>query len=519
MKHHPDRYVDRVGEQEEAAQKFIIVAEAYDVLSDPVRRKEYDLLLEHGFFRYDPREYAAIMNKKAGEWASRAGFTFRRYSPGGESDDSWLLYIGVAFTLISISVPLIQYFRRRSNALAKKKEAQQELKKVMEGAKESAKRKEQERRTLQQQQLEAQRAAMAAAAQEREDEDQDDDHRPSLTPEQQREREERRQMKMHQKKTKAEFRAMVHRVVVQEVNANGETGQASVDSGRHDYLVPQVSDIDLLVSHLPFSELESLVHALKPLIAIESADTSSSASSSISSGLSSAANIESIRILSPAIRRVRQREEQRLDEIKRAHQKAEEAAAASAAAQSHSSSTSSSTSSSKLIPWTAAEMSALAKGTEKFPGGTAGRWDRIADLVNSASPSGVKRSVKEVLAKSRERDIHRLQQAPILSKSDVMLTGSGAVKEKVNKQKGSTDASTKSASDPATSPPVDVDEWNADQQASLERALRTVPKTAEDRWEQIAKLVPGKSKKQVMQRFKLIKAQILASKAATNSSS
>lgn len=57
------------------------------------------------------------------------------------------------------------------------------------------------------------------------------------------------------------------------------------------------------------------------------------------------------------------------------------------------------------------------------------------------------------------------------------------------------------------------DEWNAEQQAQLEAALRTVPKTAEDRWDQIALLVSGKTKKQVIARFKRIREQISKSMA------
>lgn len=74
-------------------------------------------------------------------------------------------------------------------------------------------------------------------------------------------------------------------------------------------------------------------------------------------------------------------------------------------------------------------------------------------------------------------------------------------------------AATAASTAATTTTDADVDEWSADQQAQLELALRTVSKVAEDRWEQIATQVDGKSKKQVVQRFKIIKAQLMASKA------
>jgi hypothetical protein len=54
--------------------------------------------------------------------------------------------------------------------------------------------------------------------------------------------------------------------------------------------------------------------------------------------------------------------------------------------------------------------------------------------------------------------------------------------------------------------------WTSDQQLALEGALRTVPKEVADRWAAIAALVPGKTKKECVERFKHIRTQILATK-------
>jgi DnaJ family protein C protein 2 len=66
-------------------------------------------------------------------------------------------------------------------------------------------------------------------------------------------------------------------------------------------------------------------------------------------------------------------------------------------------------------------------------------------------------------------------------------------------------------------PPVVVhaveSEWNSDQQAAFEAALKSTPKEVEDRWEVIASKVPGKTKKDCVKRFKEIREKIMAAKA------
>jgi hypothetical protein len=41
-------------------------------------------------------------------------------------------------------------------------------------------------------------------------------------------------------------------------------------------------------------------------------------------------------------------------------------------------------------------------------------------------------------------------------------------------------------------------EWSQEEQAALEKALKSVPKDAEDRWGEVAKLIPGRSKGEVI---------------------
>ena len=189
------------------------------------------------------------------------------------------------------------------------------------------------------------------------------------------------------------------------------------------------------------------------------------------------------------------------------------------------------------------------------------RWEKITELVCAA---GSGRAVKEVLVKSREQDVlaplkrhdgqafgtyldklgHKLGQQQKTSTGVEEGATVAAVAAPVTGD-ASAAAATRAAPTPVapsatsvaaahvaaaskskpaapalaantaatTTTETEVDEWSADQQAQLELALRTVSKVAEDRWEQIAAQVSGKSKKQVVQRFKIIKAQLMASKA------
>lgn len=58
MKHHPDK---NPGKEEEAKQKFMVIANAYDILSDEEKRKIYD---QHG--AEGVRQHQANSNQGAG---------------------------------------------------------------------------------------------------------------------------------------------------------------------------------------------------------------------------------------------------------------------------------------------------------------------------------------------------------------------------------------------------------------------------------------------------------------------
>lgn len=51
-------------------------------------------------------------------------------------------------------------------------------------------------------------------------------------------------------------------------------------------------------------------------------------------------------------------------------------------------------------------------------------------------------------------------------------------------------------------------EWTPEEQASLEAAIKQVPSSDPDRWRNVAKLVPGRSRKECVQRIKEIRDQV-----------
>lgn len=62
---------------------------------------------------------------------------------------------------------------------------------------------------------------------------------------------------------------------------------------------------------------------------------------------------------------------------------------------------------------------------------------------------------------------------------------------------------------PAAAAPA---EWSADQQTALEAALKKFPSTTENRWDVIAAAVPGRTKKECVERFKYLVAMVKGGK-------
>jgi hypothetical protein len=127
--------------------------------------------------------------------------------------------------------------------------------------------------------------------------------------------------------------------------------------------------------------------------------------------------------------------------------------------------------------WTEEEVRLLSKAVARFPGGTQERWEKVSEFVKT-------KSVDEVMQKIKE-----------LKKSN---------------RKPQSEVSPSVAQTPAAPmEPIVSEEWTSEQQAAFEAALRSVPKDHADRWEEISKLVDGKSKKDCIKRFKEIRSLLM----------
>ena len=143
-------------------------------------------------------------------------------------------------------------------------------------------------------------------------------------------------------------------------------------------------------------------------------------------------------------------------------------------------------------PWTKDELSTLAKGVKKYPAGGGNRWDQIALYINNVCQQNEPRSKEECIAKYNE--VARPENntsAPSPAKTEAP-TESEPPKPAVD----ATSTTTGSAED-----------WTPDQDQLLQKALATYPASMDknERWSSIAAAVPGKSKKECVQRFKAIR--------------
>lgn len=129
--------------------------------------------------------------------------------------------------------------------------------------------------------------------------------------------------------------------------------------------------------------------------------------------------------------------------------------------------------------WTDDDIAELVRLVKKFPPGTACRWEKVANLMG--------RSVAEVthMAKKVKEDGYKI----VTSGGNLMATEQEPLK--LGKMK------TRAA---VVSSEV---EWSQVQQKALEAALTKYPKGGNaDRWDKIAKCVPGKGKEECMVRYK-----------------
>lgn len=171
------------------------------------------------------------------------------------------------------------------------------------------------------------------------------------------------------------------------------------------------------------------------------------------------------------------------------------------------------------VTWEIDEIDILINSVKQYPGGTSNRWEQITTALNrQLSHTGSSRTFT-------------LEQ--VIAQANALQAGkdSAAVGSEENRDEAQTLAalnSSKKKRDPRVDmaePTVaahyfDTEEkentvtWTPEDQLALESALKSVPADDPARWDHVADLVPGKSKKDCITRVKEIAAMIKAKNVA-----
>ncbi|KAF4658782.1 DnaJ (Hsp40), sub C, member 2 [Perkinsus olseni] len=162
-------------------------------------------------------------------------------------------------------------------------------------------------------------------------------------------------------------------------------------------------------------------------------------------------------------------------------------------------------------PWSLDEVHMLAKGQQKYKVGYAGRWKAIAQFLQAA---GFDRTANEVIAQTR------LMATPEYLKNQKAEEKQEPASSKLENVAQET-ASSPPPPPPPSPPPAKVEatsspeDWTAAQQKALEKGLATHHASlgANERWKRIADDVPGKTKKECVARFKYIRELVSKGRA------
>lgn len=138
-------------------------------------------------------------------------------------------------------------------------------------------------------------------------------------------------------------------------------------------------------------------------------------------------------------------------------------------------------------PWMDEDLVELARLVKKYPGGTVDRWEVIAEALE--------RTVAEVTKMARIiRD--RPHMVPVSSGAQTSTAEGQQVSDSVLETEAA--AAPRKVKTRAAEAGAEAAAWSQLQQKALEQALSQFPKGVSERWERIAKVVPGKTKVSVV---------------------
>lgn len=522
LEHHPDKQRSAAGGDEAAMQaaedRFKAIQEAYETLMEPAKRREYDSL--------DPFD-DSLPSEGDGATAStffaRFGATFRRNSkwsvnqpvPDLGEDDTDFEHVE-AFYEFWFSFKSWREFPHPDEEDVESAECREERRWIeRHNAKLREKGKKEEFRRVRdfvelahrldprvQRHKEAQRAERERQKAEREAE------RQRRAEEAQRKIEEEARRKAEEEEAAAAARKQrqVEKKALQKSRARLRKlcGVAAGDDAPVLTTVDE-DDVELLCARLDLSSIHGLCEQLA------------------ATHLGEAEKLAAVEASLASVR----------TETEIEQKKKEAAAAAATAAAKLAAQQEAAERASRLKEWDDEEVRLLRKALDKFPPGTSKRWDAVQAYVRTRTVEEVLDMVKHGLktgkyaapsdaglqiAKKRQGNTvinsEATRRVESFSDVDVNLRGQavavlgveGAAVEGTSNGGGSTAATAPAAAKAA-------EEWSAEEEVKLVKALKEVPKDAADRWDQVAAAVGTKSKTECARKFKQMKDSYKAKKS------
>jgi DnaJ family protein C protein 2 len=169
-------------------------------------------------------------------------------------------------------------------------------------------------------------------------------------------------------------------------------------------------------------------------------------------------------------------------------------------------------------PWSPYDIQCLLAAVKKIPGGVINRWQVIRDYLQQHT--GNVRSTEAIISKAKE--IQGKEQAALDERQGWDNLQKECIKKKVDPRVNQPLAPSFHPERPiVSSDTTQTVHWSVQDQKALEDALKQVPVTFPNRWDEIASRMQsfGKTKKDCMLRCKELALKLAASKATTQSSS
>ncbi|KAL6784191.1 hypothetical protein ACKKBG_A05175 [Auxenochlorella protothecoides x Auxenochlorella symbiontica] len=158
-----------------------------------------------------------------------------------------------------------------------------------------------------------------------------------------------------------------------------------------------------------------------------------------------------------------------------------------------------------LAAWSDDEVRLLQKALDKWPAGTAKRWEVVQGYVRTRTTDEILDMVKHGLKAHAARAVPQTYEVAAKRQGNTVIRS-----EATERHTSFTDVDVPAVngSKPATASPEAAApvQWTEAQELALIKALKVVRKEVPDRWEVVSSLVPGRTKADCFTRFKQMKA-------------